>query len=90
MLAEEIGPEGMEGGGVEDRDGVVEGVGDADGEETVAVEGVDEVEGVAPEEFVMGVPTVDRIMHDGVAVFRAHGGYRHVLDMTAPGAQEYT
>jgi len=87
LLAEEVGPEGMEGGSVEDRDGVVDGVGDTDGEEAVAVEGVDEVEGVAPEEFVVGVPAVDRIMHEGVAVFCAHGGHRHVLDVTAPSAQ---
>ena len=82
--------QGMERGSVENRNGVADGVGDMDGEETVAVESVDEVEGVASEEFVMGVPTVDRIMHDGVAVFRVHGGHRHVLDMTAPSAQEYT
>lgn len=90
LLAEEVGPEGMERGSVDDRNGVVDGVGDTDGKEAVAVEGVDEVEGVASEEFVMGVPTVDRIVHDGVAVFRAHGGHRHVLDVTAPSAQEYT
>ena len=76
--------------GVDDRNGVADGVGDEEGDEPVAVEGVDEVEGVALEEFVMGVPAVDRVVHDAVVIFRAHGGHRHVLDMTAPGAQEYT
>ena len=38
----------------------------------------------------MGVPAVDGVVHDAVVIFRAHGGYRHVLDMTAPGTQEYT
>ena len=89
-MVQETVAKGMERGSVENRNGVVDGVGDTDGEETVMVEGVDEVEGVAPEELVMGVPTVDGVVNDGVSVFRAHGGHRHILDVTAPGAQEYT
>lgn len=49
------------------------------------IEGIDVIEGLGG-----GEPTINGIVDDRIAVFRAHGGHRHVLDMTAPGAQEYT